>query len=470
MKIKEYFHSLVARRKSSSASKSPKIKPHQGSISSTDGHYEICGYEDPTKLILSDHSTRTEVLLNRHAQLVNTIVGIRSQQDCRIVHQQNDLVSNRNYSSTLATSKPHREYHQQTSSQNSLTNTIRQRSKIRTNPWIQTSRISQTECSMYNPTLSSGLTHSESFPQTLANANPGNVILHQSDSGHGFSLSSSRMIDSSSADNTSSDGAMLDERRRHRFPRTNPSENKRRGKKVVQTRYQRPTNNTRSTTSPKKYHCHSRSSSPRVHPDHFSREFEDIVENERFNRRPSPTRKNPFILPLDPTDIESSSMAYPTTTTTTGTLRKTNSHTILKHIEEIENEIRLMKNLNLDSEEPILSTTHNQRRSIHEQVDQWIDECLTTRKSPSIIRLNNERTHLSDTTTDYRRCVHSDEQQQQTSSLSKPPKKPEIMTAFYLSSIPTTKQTVLATTEPSSPTRHSQILANDWRSIHECPF
>ena len=464
MKIKEYLHSLISRRKSSSSSKSPKIKSHQGSISSTDGHYEVCGYEDPNKLILADQPARTEVLLNRHAQLINTIVGIRSQQDCRIIPQSN-VLSNRNYSSTLATSNPRREYHQQTSSNNSLANKTRQRSKIRTNPWIKTARISQTESSMYNPTISSGLTHSESFPQTISNGNPINVLLHQSDSGHGFSLASSRMIDSSSADNTSSDGPILDERR-GRLPRTNPSEHKRRNKKPVQTRYQRPSNS-RSTTSPKKYRCHSRSSSPRVHHDHFSTQFEEIVENERFNRRSSPSRKSPFILPLDQTDIEpSSSMGF----STTGTLRKTNSHTILKHIEEIENEIRMMKNLNLDADEQIFSPNHNERQSIHEQVDLWIDQCLTTSKTPPpMVRPHHECTLLSNTIKDCFGCVYSDKHHQ-TTSLPKPPKKTEIMTAFYLTSMSTTQQPVSTTIKQSSSAPFAQPDAKDWGSIHECPF
>ena len=76
MKIKEYLNSLILRRKSTTSSKSDKSKSHNASISSTDCHYEICGYEDSN----NDHHSRTQILLNRHAQLVNTIVGIRSQQ------------------------------------------------------------------------------------------------------------------------------------------------------------------------------------------------------------------------------------------------------------------------------------------------------------------------------------------------------------------------------------------------------
>ena len=108
----------------------------------------------------------------------------------------------------------------------------KQRSRIRTNPWIgnsstnnrsstffdsphmhsyQTSPIApfpQPEYGIYDPnyrTTLSGLIHSESFPQTISNGNlncppppppplppvpapTSSIHLHQSDSGHGFSL------------------------------------------------------------------------------------------------------------------------------------------------------------------------------------------------------------------------------------------------------------------------------------------
>jgi hypothetical protein len=393
---------------------------------------------------------------------VNTIVGIRSQQDCRISHQsvQENIFLNRNYASTLATSNPRRERQHQTStsSTNSLSTKTRQRSKIRTNPWIKTTRTSQVEYPINDPILSPGLIHSESFPQIISNGNihstnPSNIILHQSDSGQGFSLSSSRMIDSSSPDNTSTDGQILDEKHRREqyyFPKTNPSDNKRRGKKSVQPRYQRPSN-TRIVTSPKKHPYQARSSSPRLHHDHFSAEFEDIVENERLNKQRSPSRMSPFILPLDETNIPSS---------TIGTLKKTNSHTILKHIEEIENEIRMMKNLNLDPEEQIFSSNNDERQSIHEQVDQWIEECLTTTKHNPPTLLHNQCDRLSNAIQDYVVCVYSNKNYQ-TSSLPKPPKQTELMTAFYLSSIPTTKGTFSS---------NFQTIEKDFKSTHECPF
>ena len=294
-----------------------------------------------------------------------------------------------------------------------------------------------------DPISSSGLTHSESFPQTVSNGNihstnPSNVVLHQSDSGQGFSISSSRMIDSSSPDNTSSDGPVLDEKHRREqyyFSKTNSSDKKRRGKQSsVQSRFQRPSS-IRTVTSPRKPNYPARSSSPRSRNDHFSIEFEDIVENDRLNKsRSSSARKSPFILPLEETNIPP--------------LKKTNSHTILKHIEEIENEIRMIKNLNLDPDEQIFSSNNGERQSIHEQVDQWIEERLTTstpQHPTALVHKPNPN---------YVLCVFSDKNQQaSSSSLSKLPKKPEIMTAFYLSSIPTKSTT------------HFQPIAT-----HECPF
>jgi hypothetical protein len=118
MKIKEYLNSLVSRRKSNTSSKSDKIKSHHASISSTDCQYEICGYEDTNKVLTNDHHSRTQILLNRHAQLVNTIVRIRSQQDNSCLHchqpEQENLLLNRNYSNTLATCNSNRECQHQT--------------------------------------------------------------------------------------------------------------------------------------------------------------------------------------------------------------------------------------------------------------------------------------------------------------------------------------------------------------------
>jgi hypothetical protein len=133
-------------------------------------------------------------------------------------------------------------------------------------------------------------------------------------------------------------------------------------------------------------------------------------------------------------------------------LKKTNSHTILKHIEEIENEIRMIKNLNLDSDEQIFSSNNDERQSIHEQIDQWIEECLTT--TPTQHHLPNQSNHLLNPIQDYVLCVYSDKNHQ-TSSLPKSSKKSELMTAFYLSSIPTS---------------NFQTNTKDFKSTYECPF
>jgi hypothetical protein len=344
MKFKDYLNSLVSKRKSSGSSskshhKSINTKNHQESTPSTDSHYDICSYEDINAIVTDDQHSRTQILLARHADLVNTIVGTRSSHDntlpsctqCRLSHQpspmippssippplppklsleQQTLFSHRNYSNTLATCSPRRECQQQqtqqqtqqqqqshhpahhissqystpnpsvmSSSSSSLWTTTaslskKQRSKIRTNPWIgNTSRnnrpstfiessnvfhhhtpppippLSQPEYSIYDPTFRtspSGLIHSESFPQTTSNGNihlinspppappapapTSSIILHQSDSGHGFSLASSRVIDSSSSssssssppsssssrDNTSGDGVLLNDKQHYR--------------------------------------------------------------------------------------------------------------------------------------------------------------------------------------------------------------------------------------------------------------
>ncbi|CAF4031612.1 unnamed protein product, partial [Rotaria sp. Silwood1] len=38
----------------------------------------VCGYEDINSIVTDDQHSRTQVLLARHAELVNTIVGTRS--------------------------------------------------------------------------------------------------------------------------------------------------------------------------------------------------------------------------------------------------------------------------------------------------------------------------------------------------------------------------------------------------------
>jgi len=486
MKLKDYFNSLVSRRKTNTSSKSHK--PKSESISSTDCHYDICGSNDTNKLPVNDYQNRTQFLLARHAHLVNTIVGIHSKETscshCGGLYepqqQQENSSVNCKYSNTLGACYSHRECQYQ--SNNSLWTKTRQRSKIRTNPWIKTTPISPP--SHYQ--LSSGLIHSESFPQTILNGNvrstnPSNRILQHSDSGHGFSLSSSRIIDSSSTDNTSHDRLLLNKKRDVLHPKhleeyssptkTIPSDNKRQIKKSTQSRYQRSSNT--QISNPKKAYIHrknhSRSSSPRLHNDHFSIEFEEIVENERLHKQRSPTRKGQFILPLDERDVKSSSplpILYPTT------LKKSNSRTILKHIEDIENEIQLIKNLNLDQDEQSPSSDvypkQNDRQSIHEQIDHWIEQCLTTTKNSPTNLLHTECDHLSNTLKDYVTYVCSNDKPK-ISSLPKSQKPTELMTAFYLSSTPSPKRTLSFIGQPLE-LSNSQTTTKDFKSIHECPF
>ena len=349
MKLKDYLHSLVSRRRSiGSTSKSEAKLLHNGkqpeSATCVDCHYDICGYEDVNTLLPDDQRTRTHLLLSRHAELVSNIVESRSPSShentlshssclqCRLSHFQTTCIppplpppplppklsfdgatsfSNRNYSSTLATCSPRRECQQMPpmsvlSSQYSTPNpsmissssslwtngnnlSKKQRSRIRTNPWIGKTlnptrpttfiesdcgsyahslipNSKQPEYCLYDPafrTSPPGLIHSESFPQTMSNGNiqmiaspgpllappplppPGissavpqsNIILHRSDSGHGFSLSSSRVIGSSSSsasppstssspDSTSVDGPLSNGKISHRqrkYRKTNSS-------------------------------------------------------------------------------------------------------------------------------------------------------------------------------------------------------------------------------------------------------
>jgi len=255
---------------------------------------------------------------------------------------------------------------------------------------------------------------------------------------------------------------------------------------------------------------HSQSSSSRSIDDHFSLEFEEILENERsYKQRKdkqsstklvSPTsvspRKSPFILPLDETNIQLSS---PPPIIFSPTLAKTNSRAILKHIEEIENEIRLIKNLDLtndDDDEYVLSPhaypeedidlgdendddndpedeeeeIKGNRQSIYEQVDQWVEKCLNTpnnSNNPATL-LHTECDHLSNTIKDYVTCVCSNDDQQTSST---PQTTTKLMTAFYLSSIPirTTKRTSSFIDDPLK-LENTQTVTHHTKSIHECPF
>ncbi|CAF3558869.1 unnamed protein product [Rotaria sordida] len=710
MKFKDYLSSLVSKRKSNTPSSKPHPKPihtknHQELTPSTDSHYDICGYEDINATVTDDQHSRTHILLARHAELVNTIVGTRSSYDnalpscsqCRTSYQPSPAIppplppplppklsleqqishSNRNYSSTLATCSPRREcqHHHQvqqqqpihsthlispqystpnpsiiSSSNSSLWTTTtttslskKQRSKIRTNPWIGNTLVnnrssifiepsnvfhhhtsplvpllSQPEYGIYDPTFhasSVGLIHSESFPQTTSNGNinltnsssppppepappPTSIVmLHQSDSGHGFSLSSSRVIgssssspsnassssspppsNSSSANNTVGDGILLNNKQyRHQrkfkkisttlsplviqrssihntdteqyfCPQTITSDSgslTRRTKGKIekkfihlfiylnisapqmsstvtnQYRYERPSNTTK-TSSVKlpidrmNREHHSCSSSSRSIDDHFSLEFEEILENERsYKQRKdkqsstkpiSPTstspRKNPFILPLDKTNIK---LPSPPPILFSPTLTKTNSRAILKHIEEIENEIRLIKNLDVNNgsdddddnedDECVLSPQaypeeiidledendddndpeekiKDKRQSINEQVDQWVEKCLkttnNTNKSATLVHTKCD--HVSNTMNDYIVCLSSNNDRR-TSSIPKLQQLPKLMTAFYLSSIPdqTTKRTSSFIDKPLT-LEKSQTVIHQLQPIHECPF
>ncbi|CAF1410805.1 unnamed protein product [Rotaria magnacalcarata] len=503
MKLKEYFSSLVSRRKSNASSKSHKPKAQHQSISSADCHYEICGYEETNNDPIDNRYTRTEMLLTRHAQLVNTIIGMRSQENmcstscsnCRLFHpvQEPNIYLNRHYSSTLATCKPSRECQNQaiiSSSNTSISTKTRQRSRIRTNPWIQSSRISKPEHSLYEPTSLSTLIHSESFPQTISNGNihainQSNIKFHQSDSGHGFSLSSSRAIDSSSSpDNTSIEGILFDEKQNALYTnQTEPhfhskttmsSDNRRKMKKSAQARFQR-SSNTRISTSPKRsvnQNHHSHSSSPRLSNDHFSIEFEEIVENAYPHKQQSPTRKSSFILPLGETNVKSVSSLSILCSPPVTNLIKTNSRTILRHIEEIENEIRMIKNLNFDDYKSmdlsIADSKEGQQQTMLEEVDQWVENVLATTENNSPNLLHTECNHLSNMMKDYVACVCSNDIYS-TSLMPKSQSKTEIMTAFYISTIPAIKQ-VFSYSDQSLDRSKSQTIRNDLKFIYECPF
>ena len=703
MKFKDYLNSLVSKRKNSSSSSTSKSQLKPGNVhkypeaaSSADCHYDICGYEDVHSIVSDDQHSRTHLLLARHAELVNNIVGTRSPYEnkclscsqCRLSQQsspmmhpssilippplppklslaQQNVFSNHNYSSTLATCSPRRECQHAhpahgmpsqystpnpsliSSSSSSLwTNNpslSKRRSRIRTNPWIgntpTTNRsstcvdsssashqhtpspllpaASQPEYCIYDPTFRTsppGLMHSESFPQATSNGNismitpstgtpatalplppalpASNIILHQSDSGHGFSLSSSRIIDSSSSsascsapssssspDNTSADGHPSKDGSHHRqkkFTKKSPSSSSplpahanvkrhtiveprfcsatiapdgggggsltRRPKRksrtkestrvttldklglahfpsavhrtsppaTLQYRYQRPPALTKTspTKSPIVQTHRSRasrsasSSSPSI-DDHFSLEFEEIVENERLqkHRNDIPScaspRKSPFILPLDDTNVKLSIPSSPPSTLSktppppvlfSSTLTKTNSRAILKHIEEIENEIRMIKNLDIDQHDDDADNEHHRvhdfilspraypeddldlddeniedgRQLIYEQVDQWVEKCLTTATNANnpAVRLHNECERLSDTIKDYVGCVcPSDE----------PPE--QVMRAFYISSMPTrkTRRAISFIDQPLQLDASSAVTPS-LKTIHECPF
>jgi hypothetical protein len=284
---------------------------------------------------------------------------------------------------------------------------------------------------------------------------------------------------------------------------------------TLQYRYQRPTGLTKASSPSKspidRIHQkhHSRNSSTRSIDDHFSLEFEEILENERsYKQRKdklvSPTsissRKSPFILPLDETNIKLSSPPPPIIFSPT--LTKTNSRAILKHIEEIENEIRLIKNLDLnnddddeyvlsphaypeedidleDENDPVKEQEEEQikdgRQSIYQQVDQWVEKCLNTPNSsnnPSTL-LHTECDHLSNTIKDYVGyvCSNGDQHTTKIPTPLTPQKTTKLMTAFYLSSIPTrTAKRTSSFIDGQLKLENTQTVPRHLKSLHECPF
>ncbi|CAF1594524.1 unnamed protein product [Didymodactylos carnosus] len=212
----------------------------------------------------------------------------------------------------------------------------------------------------------------------------------------------------------------------------------------------------------------SRSSSSHSVHDHFSLQFEEIVEqcsstnnnnnntNNNNNKRLSQQRNivqtppipGPFILPLS---LDNESVLSPLSTTLT---KSTNSRAILKHIQDIENEIRLMKNIDkpeLEQEEEspysILDLNNNddRRNTIYEQVDLWVEKCLQTQEIDTNIS-HNDSTRLSDTIKDFVLFVCSDNEDENKNtkkvSTSQIESNSKLMTAFYLSSTP--KETILS--------------------------
>ena len=300
---------------------------------------------------------------------------------------------------------------------------------------------------------------------------------------------------------------------------------------AVQCRYQRPLSATKTnlikTSIDRINHDHkSCSSSSRSTDDHFSLEFEEILENERSYKQRrdkqlstklmSPKsispRKSPFILPLDETNIK---LPSPPPIVLSSSLTKTNSRAILKHIEEIENEIRLIKNLDLanhdnendndydDDDDAYLLSSHacseedidfrienidhdddndveeeinDKRQSIYDQVDLWVEKCLNTTNNTNnpAARLHTECDHLSTTIKDYVVCVCSNDYQRASSVpiSSTPENASKLMTAFYLSSVPAQliKRRTSSFIDKPSNLEKSRTVTHDLNSIHECPF
>ncbi|CAF0937959.1 unnamed protein product [Didymodactylos carnosus] len=549
------------------------------------------GIDDPSNTNNSRHcgndTGRTKLLLARHAQLVNTIIGQRNESSFCNHHSylpgtprisalppplppKNDFynsnssvaVSNRNYYGTLATCSPRRECCAQYSTTNSKSSnndnntnswstSSKQRTRIKTNPWIHSPkwcRPTPSTClcptavdyCLYDPSVGNSLPHSESYPKTVLEqlhqtkkqqqqenspiviVNPKvATVLHQSDSGQGFSLSSIGEINSSSSSSSPSSSIVdnsisslisssSDEKkmitpniRLQRKSNLNqlespaiivknqPNTNDIRSKTVVTpplssrivnerkkilskekgyvrspsdqtppSRQQHRGSSMFHMTSTNDPAIRSRSSSSHSVDDHFSLQFEEIVEqcsssnnnNKRLlqqrNVGQTPSIPGPFILPLS---LDNDSLQPPLATTLT---KSTNSRAILKHIQDIENEIRLMKNLDKPEEEEQeeeeeespysvldIDTNDDRRNTIYEQVDLWVEKCLKTQET-DINLLHNESTRLSDTIKDYMVFVCSDNEDEKKNLTLPTESNSKLMTAFYVSSTP--KETILS--------------------------
>lgn len=201
-------------------------------------------------------------------------------------------------------------------------------------------------------------------------------------------------------------------------------------------------------------------------------------------------------------------LSSPSTTMPSGTtmftpnLAKTNSRAILRHIEEIENEIRMIKNLDLDHNddendeffisphaypeedfdfdevdqdqmfdglEPELdeNTPHP---SIFEQVDQWVERCLQTTNKPNnpATRLHNECDQISKTIQDYVGFVYNGE----TLSNEKMLAQPESLTPELVPDSLKTESSKRTSSliNRSSRTKDSSTVTSSMKIIHECPF
>ncbi|CAF3552437.1 unnamed protein product [Adineta steineri] len=489
MKFKDYLNSLVSRRKSSTSSKShhPIIhkKNTQESTTSADCHYDICGYEDINGIVSNDQHSRTQILLAPPAPTTSSVILHQSDSghgfslsSSRVINSSLSSTSTSSSSSSSPSSPPPSSSSPDDTSADGI---------------LSNNKQSYRQKKLKKKTSSTSPLSRKKSPARNIN------------------------IEQNFCSNTiSSDGGSLTRRTKtHQIPSTNSA----------QYRYQRSLGVRKPSpikTSIDRKHSkqqHSHSSSSQSIDDHFSLEFEEILENERsckqrkdkqFSTKSISPTESPFILPLD--EINKKITSPPSPIVFTSTLTKTNSRAILKHIEEIENEIRLIKNLDIanngedeevqeqeeddDEDEEYIISPHaypeedidledennndieevviqDGRQSIYDQVDQWVEKCLTTtatttNNNSSSTRLHTECDHLSKTIKDYVVCVCPNDNQQ---TIPIPEQTTQLMTAFYLSSIPTrtTKRTSSFIAEPVK-LEESQTVTQHLKSIHECPF